>query len=676
MVADGIPALPEAPGFARLASTRRTSRRLGVSCWLGGVMLAFLLPLLPAWERVENLVFDAFSVSTAAGRSQLPITIIGIDEASFTQLGLRWPWPRAVHAELVKRLVADGAAVIAFDVLFSEPSSVADDAAFATAIGEAGNVVLAADFAFHETMLTRQWLRQDPVPVLTQAGARTGLATQTLRQDTVSRLFAQQPDAFWRRVVETLIEVRPGSVTMPYVPPDAMIRHLGPAHTFPYVPYYQALGGGEGLPAGFFADQVVLVGKDVRAATASGTTQGDSFATPFLGVSQLLTPGVEIQATMIENALMGQAIGVLAPGIEAALGLGCLVLLLPLFWFWRPLWGLVALIAASAVVGGVAYALFLTPGVFLRVVAPISGMWAAVLAMGVASYWQERRRAAEIRQLFGMYVSNDVVSEMIAHPERIRLGGEQREITVLFADLANFTAVSERLAPDEVANMINLYLEAMTTVILSSGGTVDKYIGDAIMAFWGAPLPDPDHALHAVSSAVAMQAAMADLQPTLARMGLGGLSVRIGVHSGLAVVGNMGSSRRFDYTALGDTVNLASRLEGVNKRYRTGVLLSEATVRQLGSRVTVRRVDRVRVQGKAIPVDVYTPCPDLRLIALTSGFWQAFLERRWLAAREVLDELAFVAPGDTIETLLRQRLADCMAVAPAANWDGSVALEK
>lgn len=655
---------------------RKSALKLMLFSVLAGWALSVGALFTPLWQLVELKIFDLLTVCTAPKKSALPITIIGIDEASFTQLGVRWPWPRDMHAQLIDRLLQAGAAVVAFDVLFPEPSSPSEDEAFASAIAAAGNVVLAADNVYHETAVSRQWLRMDPVADFTLAGATTGLATMTLDGDTIARRMAEADDAFWRQAVRALIRSRPGSVEEPYVPPGAMMRHIGPTHTFPYVSYYQVLNADPSIPADFFVDQIVLIGRDVRASPELGAAQADTFATPFLMTSGLLTPGVEIQATQIENALMGQTIQPVSQALNILAISVILLCSVPLLACWSPLRSTVLTLLLGGAMVGISTWLFAMRNLWLATATPLLALAIAFLSTGVGSYFTERRRASEIRSAFSKYVSTEVVAEMIAHPEHLKLGGQRREISVLFSDLAGFTSLSEKLSADAVANLINLYLNAMTRIIMRHEGTVDKYIGDAVMAFWGAPLDDPEHALHAVQSAIAMQEAMADLQPQFQALGVeGGLKLRIGINSGPAIVGNMGSDLRFDYTAIGDTVNLASRLEGANKAYGTNIMLAESTAEIVAGRIPLRQIDRVRVKGKKVPVNVFIPCEDALLVAATERAWRAYLERDWEVARACWQEVRQLSPDDSLIEVFEKKISGHES-SPPADWDGSVALDK
>ncbi len=637
---------------------------------------ASLLSILPAWQISEERVFDEFSVLTAPLRTQLPIVIVGIDDASMAQLQRLWPWPREWHARALQKLKASGAALIAMDVIFVEPSLPADDAALTTAIQQSGPIVLAADYAFHETASTRQWLRLDPMPALTTAGALSGLVTQELSSTGMVRQFSSYPDAFWRIVVQEVISVFPQIGQQPFIAPGALIRHLGPAHTFPYVSYYQVLANDPSIPEGFFQDKVVLIGRDLRSGTDVQQLQSDSFATPFLATSKQLTPGVEIQATMIENALMGQAILPAPAWQNQSAIVGLLLLALPFLWHWNPVRSLagVALIAAGFL--GFSIWLFQYHNLYLATASPLVGLALAMITMIGMSSYAERRRARDIRNAFSRYVAPEVVNEMIAHPERLRAGGHRRDVSILFCDLAGFTSLSENLAPEVVTRVINVYLSAVTKVIMAHHGMVDKFIGDAAMAIWGAPLDDPQHANHALDAAIAMDQAMRALAPTFLELGAGPITLRIGLNSGTAVVGNMGSELRFDYTAIGDTVNLASRLEGANKAYGTPILLGETTLDRLTNHYNLRRVDRIRVKGKAQAVNVFSPCDDMALIASTDTAWTHYTARDWSACQLTWQHIASHWPTDPLASVFLARLNGLILGETTLPDDLSVALDK
>jgi len=275
-----------------------------------------------------------------------------------------------------------------------------------------------------------------------------------------------------------------------------------------------------------------------------------------------------------------------------------------------------------------------------------------------------------------MYLAPEVVDQIMAHPEKLKLGGERREITLLFTDLKGFTRISEQLGPEEVTQLLNEHFSRATAIIKQHGGTVNRFIGDAIMAIWGAPLADEKHALNACLAARDMQLDMRKLREDFSQRGLPPIFMRVGVHTGPAIVGNLGASDRFDYTAIGDSVNLAARLEGVNKFYGTEILVSNATVQLLGGALPLRPVDRVIVKGKTEAVEIFTVSDHAEVNRLTAEALQAYRELRWDASeakwREVLERL----PGDRISTLYLERIAGFRAQPPATGWDGAVALDK
>lgn len=655
---------------------RSFSMRLSVIAVLIGLGTGAVLNWWDGWRSVEVRAYDVLNVATAPLKSTLPITIIAIDEASFAQTGQRWPWPRSMHAKLVDRLAASQASVIAFDLLFPEASTPEDDEAFAKAIERAGNVVLAADHAYHETSAARQWIRVDPIQTLTMAGAVTGLATSSLDDDAIMRRVPQPDDALWRQAIRMLIRTRPGSVEEPWVHPDAMVRHLGPARTFPYVSYYQVLNGDESIPPDFFQDQIVLIGRDVRASLDSGLAQAEAFGTSFLRSSRQMTPGVEVHATLIENALMGLTVTPSPPWQLWSLLAGAMLLAWPFVQWWHPLRSAIGIVGIGGAAVGLSAWLYVSFSTWLPMLSTLVALGLTYGTTAAGSYLTERRRATEIRGALEKYVSGDIVAEIVAHPERLQLGGQRKELTVFFCDLAGFTTLSENLTPEALASVINVYLSEVTHIILAHGGTVDKFIGDAVMAFWGAPLDDPEHAFHGVTSAIEVLVAMQRLQPKFDSMGAPGLGLRIGLHSGPAIVGNMGSDLRFNYTAVGDTVNLAARLEGANKAYGTGTLFTAATVEGLKGRIPVRRVDRVKVKGKHQAVDVFTACADLELVALSDAAWAAWEARDWAAARAVWQDIVSRYPSDTVAPGFIARLDAMLAEGEPTTWDASIALEK
>ena len=636
-------------------------------------MVGILLALSSAWRAVELRTFDTLSVATAPGEVPLPITIIAIDEESMGEMKQQWPWPRGTHAKLLERLKEAGVALVAFDVVFAEPDrDPAQDAAFAKAIHEMGApVVLASNLEFRETAYARQWVRVDPVKPLVEAGAITGLASVTVDPDGFLRKVPTSQGALWLSTVMAFDKVRPGIARSLSVTDEDRIRYLGGPKTFTTIPYHRLLDPEKLLSPNWkevLADNIVLVGKVFDTATELAMVEADMFRTPFTHGTGKLTPGVETHATIVANMLMGEtrreAPASYAIGLVLLAGLGAGMAMRP----WRPLVsGIAVLVLSAAIVGG-DYALFQWQRLWVPAAAAVATLLLAYVAEGARSYVAELRRRQALRRAFATYVSPAVVDAIVADPESLKLGGDRRELTVLFTDLAGFTSASEKLPAEKVADLLNRHLGEMADVVIANGGTVDKFIGDAVMAFWGAPVADAQQARHALDAAIAMQAATRRLATELAATGGPGLRMRVGLHRGECVVGNLGGARRFEYTAVGDTVNLASRLEGVNNVYGTGILVSD-TVASAVAGAQLRPVDSVRVKGRKQAVQLFTPCDDPVLVDRTSRALAAYREGRWDEAVAGWSDLARDYPDDPVAPVFIARLG-ALAQGWPTEWDG------
>jgi adenylate cyclase len=659
-----------------LEPNAQSNTRLLAALAAAVAMAVSLLSTTSPWRQLELKGFDALSVASAPGQSTLPITIVAIDEASFKQVGLQWPWPRSMHAQLVDQLTRAGALVVAFDVLLSERTSEAEDGALAEAIKRAGNVVIASDRVYQESAYARQWLRIEPLAEFRAAGASAGFALVNLDPDLVVRQMPQGADVFWRAIVDRANDRRPGLLTVQDPAHGSMIRYDGRDRTFPYVSYYQVLKADTHLPPEAFKDQIVIVGRDVKATTDQRSAQADLFATPFTSQTGWLTPGAEIHANILEAAVRGDAI-VPAP---ASWSLALVILASFACYFtmkqWRPVASAMVAIAAGGVIVALSALLFTQVNLWLPVFAAMTSVLGIYVSFGAVAFLTESRRRAETRRAFSLYVSPEVVDHVLAHPEKLRLGGERREITCFFSDLEGFTTITEKIGAEQVARVLNMHFTRATAIIKRNGGTVNRFIGDAIMAFWGAPLDDPQQADHAVRAACEIQRDMNDLRVELALEGLPEIRMRIGIHSCVAVLGNLGSTDRFDYTAIGDGVNLAARLEGVNKLYRTEILVSGETASRLDSTLPLRMVDRVIVKGKSEPVDIYTPSPDAPLNEASLRAIAAYRARRWADSEAALREILALHPLDGIAAMYLKRVEAHRANAPQQDWVGAVELEK
>jgi adenylate cyclase len=321
---------------------------------------------------------------------------------------------------------------------------------------------------------------------------------------------------------------------------------------------------------------------------------------------------------------------------------------------------------------------------WLNIAAPLSAVLICFVTTVAYKAATEGRQRKMITSMFGTYVDSNVVRILINNPSLAKLGGEKHEITILFTDIKGFSSISEKVSEDVLVKLLNIYFTDMTNVVLANGGAVDKFIGDSIMAFWGAPLPDSDSAYHACVTAVHMQSQLDKLQTRLLKIGGVAIKQRIGVNTGLCIVGNMGSEQKKNYTVTGDPVNLASRLEGVNKQYGTGILISEFTHKKVGNRLVTRLVDRVQVVGKSEPVKIYElidiankPLDEKMkyFLDIYEQGLKAYQERRWDEGIAFMEHALEKVPDDSVCQLYVERMKLYQITPPSDNWSGVFILQ-
>ena len=449
---------------------------------------------------------------------------------------------------------------------------------------------------------------------------------------------------------------------------QVLIPYRGPPGSFQYISLADVYTGQ--VPQEVLRNKIALLG-----TTALGLA--DLRATP---VSAIF-PGVEVHANLIAGMISPdpgalKAMPGYVRGLEwiAVLGLGVILALLMAILSPGS-----SLMLVGVSVGALAYTNYQAwqGGLVL----PMASLLVLILALYVVNmaygYLVEARSKRQFTELFGQYVPPELVDKMAEDPEKYSMAGKKETLTVLFSDVVGFTSISERLSPQDLAAFINEYLTAMSQIIREEGGTLDKYIGDAIMAFWGAPVPAADHATRGVVAALRMQQELQRLREDFARRGWPSISIGVGLSSGDMTVGDMGSQVRKAYTVMGDTVNLGSRLEGITRQYGVGVLVSEDTVR-MSSGLVYREIDAVRVKGKDVPIRIYQP------LALATQWdasrqqqldqWHAALnayrEQRWDEAESLLITLQQANPDDRLRGIYLERVADYRVHPPGADWDG------
>ncbi|MBZ9792904.1 adenylate/guanylate cyclase domain-containing protein [Rhizobium sp. 3T7] len=571
-----------------------------------------LLSRLPAWPLLELKSFDYLSTVDGLPPPQDGPVIVAIDEPSLAAINAQWPWPRSLHAELIRQLRAAGAKAIGLDIIMAEPSSVENDAAIVATVGP--DIVLAGDETLIQTPQADQLVRATPLPQLTAAGARTGIASIELGGDGVFRTVPPYEDGF----AVTLLRAAGNDVDT--IPSNSMIQSFGPARSYPTVSYYQALDPKNFLPEDTFKDRVVLVGLSLQNAPEIDKGGADAFATPYTMHTGKLTAGVEIQATIYDN--LRQRMSITRMGSVPFVGFVLLAAALAAATVWKSTGWLTLL---ATVVAICAFALLSYAGLrfghfFVSPLGPTVAFVSVAFGQAAFDFAEERRNKQRITRAFSQYISPDLVKKLSDDPSQLKLGGERRTLSVLFSDVRGFTTIAETMKddPERLTGLINRLLTPLSDIVMDHGGTIDKYMGDCIMAFWNAPLDDPKHALHAVQASLAMQTAIGKLNKELeAEAKASGaplhvLKMGVGINTGECVVGNMGSNRRFDYSCLGDSVNLASRLEGASKNYGVAILLGEETARLVSGRYTVVELDRIVVKGRTVRSPVYTIVEDAR----------------------------------------------------------------
>lgn len=668
------------------------------------------------------------------------IAIIDIDDKSLNAEG-RWPWPRDKLATLIDHLQKEGATVIAFDMFFSEKEpNIAEnlftqlnktkmlntafatllkknipafdaDSIFAKSIADSPTV-LAISFLprpHTQNQLPAPLLRLTPdlqhqlnivqaqgyisnIPLLQNAAKTSGFINIFPDSDGIIRraplLIDYQSNVYPALALQAVLSFFGGTIKLmtpsygqqqqlegialgaTIIPTDAkgqvLIPFIGKSYTFPYFSATDVLHGH--LPQDALLGKIVFIG---TSATGEGDLKATAIQNPF--------PGVEIQATIANgilehnfsykpawtfgaNVFFTIFFGLIAAFLFPYLGprtLAAIILILPpglLFinnWIWE------------------------RSGLILSFLMPAMLILVSAIFNIIYGYLFETRRRERLKEMFGQYVPEEHIDEMLHTTSDYALHGEDREMTVLFADIRNFTSISEKLSAAELVEVLNTFFTPMTEIIFKHRGTIDKYIGDMIMAFWGAPLKDKHHARHALQSAIEMDAKLKDLRQQFAQHQWPDIKIGIGINSGMMSVGDMGSRFRRNYTVLGDAVNLAARIESLTKFYGVDILVTEATQRHQ-TKFVFRQLDRVKVKGKETGIEIYelicarTALTD-ELTQELEIFHQAladYFSQRWNEAETRMNTLHEKHPHKKIYRIYLDRIHEFKQTPPASDWDG------
>lgn len=641
------------------------------------------------------------------------IVVVGIDDRTLSNqegLGNYESWSRSFYAQLLRNINKYQPKVVAFDVVFQSKKDQKGDEDFQQALAETKNPILSLylqpDVDNHLIQKKNTAVTRRPYELFTQPDNVTLNNIVTfLDKDNVARrsipiIYDEERNQYYENLALGIVRRFLGgqqAPSQPEISDNKYIDKIGEKiikiplekgeMLINYAPLRLQDGGYISFidtykenyrnvdPEKLFKNKIVLIGP-------MSASFKDSFTTPVNKLVQM--PGVEIHANAVQTILDQAFLRNLTLPEQVMLILLFCALGAFVFMYTKIRWSVLFLVALPALYGFAAPFAF-SKGLILDLVHPFLAIIAMFMAVYIYRYLTEFKEKIELKGAFAKYVNPKLVDQIMAHPENLKLGGEKRPITVLFTDIAHFTTISESLKPESLVALLNEYFEAMSQVILAEGGTLDKFEGDAIMAFFGAPLIQPDHALRACTAALKMRQKLAELlqkwqtDPPLP----GGekkplIDFRCGLSSGEVIVGNMGSTTRFDYTVMGDVVNLGSRLEGANKKYDTRIMVSEATAEIVKNQFEMRELDVIKVVGKTQPIKVFEVLnlkgqlvPEAqKLLELYNQGMQMYHDRKFAEALEHFNKILEAYPTDGPSKLYRQRCEVLRDFPPPADWDG------
>lgn len=633
-----------------MATSKAHSHRSGKTGFFIGLLITLLLSFLmlvkfAPLEMMEEKLYDyRFRI-----RGTVPppdkIVIAAIDEKSIERLG-RWPWGRDKIANLVEKLARSGAEIIALDIIFSESEK--NDLMLSRSIKEAGNVILAVVFDFNATQERlgtgtlvnsafisatnpEMFSKYSPITSKSILMPVSELSNEAMALGHINMIPDSDGTLRWEPLVighnanlypsltlwaaATYLGVPKEKIVLDaaagirlgkrYIPTDRwgrmLINYYGPEHTFRHLSISDILDGN--VKPGMLEGRIVLIG-----ATAVGIY--DLRVTPFSPAM----PGIEKHASVIMSILDNRLLTGASRSANIAIVIFSGFIFSLLVTRFRALWASVITALALLSIFSAGYYVFAYKQIWVNMAYPSANILLIFISVTAYHFAVEEKYARRIRAMFSNYVTERLVNEMIKNPDMAKLGGERRCVTVLFSDVSGFTAFSEKHAPEEVVAILNEYLHAMTEVIFKWEGILDKFIGDAIVAFWGAPMRQENHSELAVRCALNMVKRLGELQEKWKSEGKDPLSMGIGINTGEVIVGNIGAEgMKMDYTVIGDHVNLGARIESLTRKYNVYLLMSEYVVNNIRGlvaskkigHVSVKGLENVIVKGKETPVGIY-----------------------------------------------------------------------
>lgn len=569
--------------------------------YIAGV-IAGLFIILSELGVFTALNFRSVNLFRSAHQPHPDIVLLAIDNKSLQAIG-RFPWDRKVYADVLAKLQSAKPRLVAFDINFPETQNFESDQAFKTSLDQAQfPVVLATQAVFVEGQQEPQRFVLPLSYFFEQPNVTLGHVNLTKTSDGLAIFFPQALSAENRQVkplsLEIASRVSNNSAGESTLQTDRLIDFAGPSGTFPTYSVSDLLN--DQLPSGALDNKIIFL----------GPTASDLHDTVLVPVAGNVMAGTEWHANILDNVLLNRGIEVLPVRYAELVGLLLGLILVGIFIFLKTsiktnitltLIALVLLPLGSFVMWRAGFALFyLSNVIFITIL---------FIANSFYQWYQTEAEKRQLKRTMQFYFSPSVLNHILKNPDQLKLGGERREVTILFSDIRGFTTITESAEPAILSAILQEYFTEMSEEIFATDGVVEKFIGDAIMAFWGAPLTQADKVDRAVTAALGMMKRLKELQERWAAKNWPFVDIGVGINTGLAMVGNTGSAKRFEYTAIGDTTNVASRLEGLNKEFKTHIIISESTKAQLTIPANLRELGPAQVKGRHEPINIFEVLP-------------------------------------------------------------------